>query len=293
MIRSVIVLLALQSGLVAQPPSESAAEGPSLNTSGAARLEKMRNVVAEFKVVELLANQRRPVRLVDTPLLRFNDGERFHVDGTLWVWGARGRPQVFSEVYLKQKAQGEVIYHSLVSASPNKLRAESPAGVSWHPSEPGISLLDLPAAFAPAKEPAVRLRQMKTLVRRFQAWSVDRDNRRVALRLLSRPVHRYADAGAGLTDGAVFAFVTGTNPEVMVLIEAVQSGAGVPSWQFAAVRRGNSAQYLSLDDSIVWQRPEHSEGGLDQTWLYYFFLPSDRSDSGRPRLSGGASRGAR
>jgi hypothetical protein len=49
MIHSVMVLLALQSGVVAQPPSETAAESPSLNTSGAARLEKMRNVVTESR----------------------------------------------------------------------------------------------------------------------------------------------------------------------------------------------------------------------------------------------------
>ena len=259
----------------------------SSTATSEARLETMRGVVADFEVIRIKGTEHRPVHLVKTPLLRFNDGERSHIDGSLWVWG-RGRPQVFSEVYLKHRDGDILIYHSLASASTDRVVAESPIGVNWRPEGPGIRLAELPAEVSPANDPTVRLRQMKSLVRRFRAWSVDDDGRRTELRMLSRPVHRYADSDAGLTDGAAFAFASGTNPEVIVLIEAMRSDSDVRSWQFGAIRRGNSAQYVSLDGTVVWERPEWTEGSPSQPWLYYYYSPTDRSDSGQPQLRGGA-----
>jgi hypothetical protein len=50
--------------------------------------------------------------------------------------------------------------------------------------------------------------------------------------LLPTPVARYGKAGAAVLDGALFAFVTGTDPEAFLFIEA-RAGRDGPEWQYA------------------------------------------------------------
>ena len=86
---------------------------------------------------------------------------------------------------------------------------------------------------------ALRLRQMKDLAGQFTAacdpsrsggWT-----NRHALRLLTTPVYRYSEPTSDITDGALFAFAQGTNPEVLIQIEAIRA-AGTESWRLR--RRG-------------------------------------------------------
>ena len=53
-----------------------------------------------------------------------------------------------------------------------------------------------------------------------------------ALRLLPKPISRYGKAGGTPEDGALFAFVLGTDPEAFLFIEA-RKGASALEWQYA------------------------------------------------------------
>jgi len=72
------------------------------------------------------------------------------------------------------------------------------------------------------------------------------------LRLLTTPVYRYADA-AEVLDGALFAFVQGTNPEVLLLIEAPQ-GESPGRWQYGFAPMTSFEAQVRRDDKIVWQQ---------------------------------------
>ncbi|MAG94065.1 MAG: hypothetical protein CMJ48_09980 [Planctomycetaceae bacterium] len=54
------------------------------------------------------------------------------------------------------------------------------------------------------------------------------------LRRLSQPIYRYESDNANLLDGAMFAFVQGTDPEVFLLLEARSKGNN-HQWEFALV----------------------------------------------------------
>jgi len=93
----------------------------------------------------------------------------------------------------------------------------------------GVEFKDVPKAPKPAKTPAERLRQMKAIAEGFKAtmtgWAADNSDQE-ALRLLPRPLHRYDLANAKdpdpkLVDGALFAYVQGTDPEVVLILEAI------------------------------------------------------------------------
>jgi hypothetical protein len=90
----------------------------------------------------------------------------------------------------------------------------------------------VPAAAAPADTPAQRRRQLRDLAAEFEV-SVQSDQNRYELRVLSRPLYRYSQAEGGVLDGALFAFVEGTDPELILTIE---TQSDKPRWVFACGR---------------------------------------------------------
>ena len=60
------------------------------------------------------------------------------------------------------------------------------------------------------------------------------------LRLLAQPVLRCSDPKSGLIDGTLFLLVYGTNPEVVLLIEASKEGASEPTWSYVLARMGRA-----------------------------------------------------
>jgi hypothetical protein len=58
---------------------------------------------------------------------------------------------------------------------------------------------------------------------------------RQPLRRLTQPIYRYQSTTSELVDGAMFAFVLGTDPELFLLLEARGSGSA-SRWQFGLAR---------------------------------------------------------
>jgi hypothetical protein len=103
---------------------------------------------------------------------------------------------------------------------------------------------------------------MKSLAEQFQAlmlgWDL-KDGSREELRLLPRPLYRYeASKEKDAQDGAVFAFVTGTDPEALLLLETTKGAE--PSWQFAFVRRTTAALEGRHGEKVVWTADPRPDG---------------------------------
>ena len=74
------------------------------------------------------------------------------------------------------------------------------------------------------------------------------------VRRLPTPISRYSDADSGVTDGAIVAFVKGTDPEAMLLIEA-RSNAEAVLWHYAVARCTSWAVTVRLDEDVVYNVP--------------------------------------
>src|SRR5262249_3082330 len=122
--------------------------------------------------------------------------------------------------------------HEFVSLSPNALSGQGNGPRTWSPQAPGVVFKAVPGAPRPAETPAQRNRQIRALAREFHATDFFHKQSWTRLRLLPTPVARYGKAGAAITDGAAFAFVTGTDPEAFLFLEA-RAGANGPEWQYA------------------------------------------------------------
>ena len=178
---------------------------------------------------------------------------------TLVIWTNAGRPEALSSVYPWQTS---LIYECASLAREKGLTATEDGRTIWSPARPGAVYQDVPAAPAPAETTAGRLRQAKAIAERFKVILVETKagkEEREEMRLLPRPIHRYGPAEAkgahpDLIDGVMFAFVQGTDPEAVMIVEAVRQGDR-SAWQYAFGRATSSAVEAKLGTSVVWSVP--------------------------------------
>src|SRR5205823_14201540 len=67
------------------------APGDTSTVERQALLIEMRAAVAAIKVTEKTGEQLYPAKLVDEPIFRYSDEQRFIRDATMWVWTEQGR----------------------------------------------------------------------------------------------------------------------------------------------------------------------------------------------------------
>lgn len=193
------------------------------------------------------------------PILRWSNPTAGTVFGEVFVWTDRGRPAVVASLYRWFSPDwGNTI--EVCSLSSSRLTGQRDRAEFWNPEVPGIAFQTIADADEPASAPVARLVQMRRLASGFVAELADtRGNdtgTKRQLRLLNQPVFRYPapKAEASYLDGALFTFVEGTDPEVLLLIEA-DTADGKPVWRFGLARMNRDALRVTLRDKLVWTAP--------------------------------------
>lgn len=196
-------------------------------------------------------------RLVPQPVLRWRNVVRGQEgEAMMVVWPHNGRPAAMASIY---PWRGKMSHEFDSLSREAKVIARDKDRVIWSPESAGVEFKDMPAAPKPAKTPAERLRQMKALAERFTAtmtgWQGD-DADQEQLRLLPRPLYRYDFKNAkepdpDLLDGALFAYVQGTDPEVVLVLEAIGK-VEKAVWQYAFVRATHGGLEVKLGRQVVW-----------------------------------------
>ncbi len=183
------------------------------------------------------------------PVLRWTNQLRRRFYGDVYVWTHQGRPEAIASInhVFSERQAMEAELHSL---SLSRLKLERSGQTVWEPAGPGIELRPIPAAGPPADSPAARLRQMQACAEQFSASSQAGDDR-WQLRLLPRPIFRYASTDPQVLDGALYAFVKGTDPDVLLVMEARRSGEK-PQWQYAVVRLTGTKLRAAHSGKEVW-----------------------------------------
>jgi hypothetical protein len=259
---SLAIWLVLAAAGAAEPDGRQQ-DGPSMIEQARAQAEKI--------LVKSAGERGLEIPRVGAPVMCFGDAVRGNQRGTLWVWGRSGRPAVMAEIYLNV-GNDAVWIHTLTLTGAELVVADVRGRVRWAPQRTQLELKAFPSASAPAERASIRLRQMKDLARRLSAheyWGPE--NSRYELRLLIQPVYRYDDADAKLLDGAVFVFAHGTNPEILLFIEARGDVAASATWQYGLARLGSAELHADLDGKEVYTEPRapHVVGRpTDAYWLF-------------------------
>ena len=244
-----------------EPGSEAQSDGTD-KREHEARLAAMRDRAKTFEVERTAAEDRETVLLRDAPLFRYSDQPRGFIDAALWCWGGEGRPVALAKVEMVVDDRGAPFWqYCLASTAERPIAVRFGGAARFATSKPGVEFKPVPAAPAPHDKPAGRLRQMKEVFARFSATirskHVDgKDLVSQEMRPLASPLHRYAEPGAGVVDGLVFGLTTnGTNPDLILLIEAGADGIKPSGWRYALVRMTDAELRVRIDDQEAWTSP--------------------------------------
>ena len=260
------------------------------NAEQAASQERLRfyaAAAAGYKIeVREATSEFQPLRLVETPILNYTNPQRGHDQhGALFVWTLAGRPlcigSIWSSVAPNDPERRRWIANELHSLAAGPLRSRHDPRVGargpvpqWSTERPGVTWTTLPDEPAPADKPTLRLVQMRRLLEQFSARLMDNPNETDSqLRPLTQPLYRYPPDTRDAADGALFAFVQGTDPEVLLLIEAVPSERQ-PVWRYAVARFTHVTAEVRFKERTVWQCSKAEPYVGDQPYFLYWRISS-------------------
>jgi len=222
----------------------------------AAHLARMKALASSVDVFAEPSNPDSKAKLLPEAVLRYSDNTRQNNEASLWIWGTAGRPCAIMaiELYPNQRLGPRWLFE-IASLSAGRISAERGADLKWTAKAPGLKLQPIANAELPASQPNRRLAQMKSLRDRFSAYERATVEGRIELRPLTSPLHRYSDSALGVADGAIFSFANGTNPEVLLILEATKSDDKA-GWNYGFVQLTGETVTGQLDGKEVWeQRP--------------------------------------
>ena len=191
---------------------------------------------------------------MDAPLQRWTNPLLGIEHGLLVGWkDSKGRPMAVAQVYQWPSNRRWLMEHQSLSESAMVFKSDG--NPSWNPNEPGIVWTKLESKVPkPATKARLRLAQLKSISRRFRARDTNTSDKNGRdLRLKSAPSMEYSVPNDGIIQGALFTFVSGTDPDVLLMLELRkrESNDGEFYWAFAPMSTGELWGYL--DNKQVWQ----------------------------------------
>jgi hypothetical protein len=250
-IGSILSLIALTCSAIAADES-----APKDSTTAKAdpqafrRAEFMKRAAAEY---EFLVGPEYTETLVlePEPLLRFTNPVSGLKDGGFMAWKNKdGRPMVGAQFFL---TADDLWLNEFQSLATVPLRAVRDGGVKWEPARDGVEVMPVPDAPEPARTTVQRLSQMRDIAERFTASDeFEGRPKSDALRLMAKPLIRFGKDGTDTLDGALFVHAHGTDPELMIVIEAVRADSGF-RWDYSLAPMTGYALKASLDEKPIWE----------------------------------------
>jgi hypothetical protein len=232
------------------------------------------------------ASRKEKLELRREPVYIWSNQVRDGSYGAVYVWTDRGRAEAIGTIFslpmdgASARSPNRDLCHELHSLATTVLDvSRSPRENRWTPRAPGVRVEPIAGAPPPARTAPQRLAQMRDLAREFSATTRDMNQRQWDLRLLTQPVYRYESTDPDILDGAVFVFVTsaGTDPEVILAIEARQpAGGGAPTWHAAVARFTDLTLWVRHKGTVVYTADRIPLGGIDHDGQYRYHVFKDR-----------------
>jgi len=221
----------------------------------AARKAALEEVLKDAKSYEIVLDGDAPtlLELLPRSVLNWSSAERNDENGGIFVWMKDGRPEVIGAIWsLYRKTSDQVVWrHGLQSLSQHPVTARFDSKTIWAPRKPGVEFKPAEDAEAPSDNSQRRLVQMRNLAREFSVEIDEQAGVTTQLRLLTQPILRYEPTTGPAKDGAIFALNAGTDPDVLLVLEA-REVAGKLRWEFAFGRLHFVALRASRNGKKVW-----------------------------------------
>jgi hypothetical protein len=213
-------------------------------------LELCRRGAREYRLY-LDDAKRTELELDPEPVLRWSNPSVGSIHGLVFLWTNGGRPAAIASIYKWFEPLDHMAFevHSLSERPILGNLGDRPV---WNSSRAGVEFKPVSNAPTPAKTAPARLTQMRAISKEFTVEKTDREGARQQMRLLTQPIFRYQSSLSQLADGAVFAFVQGTDPEVLLLLES-RDADGQVAWHYALARMDSVVFQANYQGQEVWK----------------------------------------
>jgi hypothetical protein len=213
--------------------------------------ERARAAAVDYEIITNSSLGRKLTLRVD-PILRWtNPVPERQMHGEVFLWTDDGRPAAVLCLFEMTESGFVRECHEFTSLASGPLIANRAENATWSPTEGQVDMKLLSGASVPADAPRQRLAQMREQAARFSCEKTTRMADARTLRMLSQPVARYKSPTHQVTDGALFAFVEATDPELFLLVE-MREVRGSPQWHYGLARMVSVQLKVSLDSKTVW-----------------------------------------
>lgn len=243
-----LVIAGLASGQLREEPSPTTAQEKAKSVH-AWSAETAKSIKIERR------DGKQPANLIGGSLLQWSNPIVGEVYGDCFLWASEGRPVAFLSVYafFEPTNNRRLTFQSL-SESP--LTAKIDAHTVWTPDKAGAVWITLGESPTRSNSPAAQQRQLRIIASEYSARIAQANEQAEYrdLRLLTRPLYTYQCKSAQIEQGAVFAFVDGTDPELLLMIELVNKDRHY--LRFSPVRQHHRQLSLARDGERIWEAPK-------------------------------------
>ena len=208
----------------------------------------------------------KPFVLHTDPLLKYGDPTRDIGSSALWVWMDGEVPAMFQKIEVNvHQGSNDKWTWCFANASSQKLECAWPEVRRGSVTVNEVPTGEIPESpkvkeNAPASAMALTARQLS---RKFTARDGDDE-----LRLLPRPLLEFNAEKQNIPYGAVFGFATGTNPSIVLIIQAEKKNGEVV-WTYRPMHMTALTVELEYDGQKIWQEDGQPPNAV-ATWGYYF-----------------------
>lgn len=210
--------------------------------------------------------------LQSTPVFRWKNPVS-GADGGVFLWTYQGRPVLLAKTHLNDKRRCYV--ESMTPMTSQRFELRQGSSVYWSPASSDAQRHTFSDIDPPSDSKGLRLTQMRSVARKFRITSLWGEPTRTEweLRLLTTPLHRYDSPSASVIDGAIFGYAQGTNPEAVVIVEALRTEHG-PIWEATPARLTGYEVKAWLNDKLVLQVPYQQQTRNNGPYFHLHELPS-------------------
>ena len=219
-----------------------------------------------FRPVASSEGPGEPFVLHPEPLLKYGDPTRDIGSSALWVWMDGEVPAMFQKIEVNvHQGSNDKWTWCFANASSQKLECAWPEVRRGSITVNEVPTGEIPESpkvkeNAPGSAMALAARQLS---RKFTARDGDDE-----LRLLPRPLLEFKAEKQNIPYGAVFGFATGTNPSIVVIIQAEKKNGEVV-WTYRPLHMTSVTVELEYDGKKIWQEDGQQPNAVS-TWGYYF-----------------------
>ncbi len=200
----------------------------------------------------------RMVEMLPQPVLAWTNPTRGDVFGGIFLWVDGRRPIAYGGMFVWMEQPQKKLGREFHVLSPQQITVDFDNQAVWSPTADDFRFQSVPNLELRSTTTELgRLRSMKQIANRFTIEITNRDVNPEQVRLLPTPIYRYADREADIVDGAIFAFVQGNDPEVLLIVEAIGQVDKSIAFRYAIARCTTWAVDASFEGTSVYAVPRY------------------------------------